>query len=618
MSDLHNKLHRRWLVAKHSYLRFTTHFTFMIKRGADFLGVITFIAALLCVAGIIVYFGFDHTSGEWKGLLRTVRAARIIFLANVIYSLTLNLRSTLRHNRIIKWVVDIAVLVTLLPLVYPRPEHPWIPLLEQILYSRKFIFAILAAYSVMVISSGIMKLLSRHTNPSLIMASSFMILIFIGSLLLMMPRCTIVHLNYIDSLFIATSAVSITGLCPVELSQTFTPQGLLILALLIQTGGLGIMTFTCFFALYFSGNTSVYSQLMVKDMIYSKSLSSLLPTLMSILLFTLVIELAGAVAFFLAVHGTLGMSLEDELIFSGFHAMSAFCNAGFSNLDGGLSNPLLLHSDQSVYIIASLLILAGGIGFPILMNFSQAARQQAIRAWRRLHGLPRTRRKAHTLDFNTKIVLVTSAWIIVASSALFFVFEYNNTLAGMSLYDKIVQSVFNSFVPRSSGFASVNPASMMNVTLIMFVFLMWVGGGSQSTAGGIKVNTFATMLLNLKASVCGSRRVTAFHRTIDIASLRTAHAVVGLSVLAYLLTGSLLVILDPGLGLKALLYEAASGLFTVGTSLGITPQLSTGSKIVLCLAMFFGRVGLLSVLAGIAGSRSEPPVKYPSDNIIIN
>lgn len=122
---------------------------------------------------------------------------------------------------------------------------------------------------------------------------------------------------------------------------------------------------------------------------------------MSILLFTLVIELAGAVAFFLAVHGTLGMSLEDELIFSGFHAMSAFCNAGFSNLEGGLSNPLLLHSDQSVYIIASLLILAGGIGFPILMNFSQAARQQAIRAWRRLRGLPRPDAK-HTLSTSTQ------------------------------------------------------------------------------------------------------------------------------------------------------------------------------------------------------------------------
>ena len=618
MNDFRNKLRRRWLIARHNYMRFTSRFTFMIKRGGDILGIITFLAALLCVAGIIVYFGFDHSTGEWKGLLRTVRAARIVFLVNVIYSLTFNLRNTLRQNRMIKWIVDISVLVTFLPLIYPRPEHPWIPLLEHILYSRKFIFAILSVYSVMVISSGVMKLLSRHTNPSLIMASSFLILIFIGSLLLMMPRCTLVRLSYIDSLFIATSAVSITGLCPVELSQTFTPQGLLILALLIQTGALGIMTFTCFFALYFSGSTSIYSQLMVKDMIYSKSISSLLPTLLYILSFTLIIELIGAAAIFFAVHGTLGMDVRDEVIFAVFHAMSAFCNAGFSNLEGGLSNPLLLHSDQSVYIIASLLIFAGGIGFPILMNFQQAARRRITRAWHCMRGLPLRRRKAHLLDFNTKIVLVTSVWIIALSSALFFVFEYNNTLAGMSLYDKIVQSVFNSFVPRSSGFSSVNPAGMMNVTLIMFVFLMWIGGGSQSTAGGIKVNTFATMLLNLKAAVLGRRQVTAFNRTIDTGSLRTAHAVIGLSVIAYLIVSSLLVLLDPGLSVKALLYEAASGLFTVGTSLGVTPLLSAGSKIVLCLAMFLGRVGLLSVLAGIAGSRSEPPVKSPSDNIIIN
>lgn len=618
MNDFRNKLRRRWQIVSHSYMRFISRFTFMIKRGGDILGIITFIAAVLCVAGIIVYFGFDHSTGEWKGLLRTVRAARIIFLVNVIYSLTLNLRTTLRQNRIFKWIVDIAVLVTLLPLLYPRPEHPWIPVLEHILYSRKFIFAILSVYSVMVISSGVMKLLSRHTNPSLIMATSFLILIFLGSLLLMMPRCTLVHLSYIDSLFIATSAVSITGLCPVDLSQTFTPQGLLILAVLIQTGGLGIMTFTCFFALYFSGNTSVYSQLMVKDMIYSKSISSLLPTLLNILAFTLIIEFAGAVAIFFAVHGTMEMSLHDEMVFAGFHAMSAFCNAGFSNLEGGLSNPLLLHSDQSVYIIASVLIFAGGIGFPILMNFRQAAARRFSRLWRWLTHRPARRRKAHLLDLNTKIVLVTSAWLIGVSSLLFFIFEYNNTLAGMSLYDKIVQSVFNSFVPRSSGFSSVNPAGMMNVTLIMFMFLMWVGGGSQSTAGGIKVNTFATMLLNLKAAVLGRSQVTAFHRSIDTGSLRTAHAVIGLSVLAYILVSTLLVLFEPGLSVKALLYESASGLFTVGTSLGITPLLSTGSKIVLCLAMFLGRVGLLSVLAGFAGTHTEPPVKFPSDNIIIN
>ena len=202
--------------------------------------------------------------------------------------------------------------------------------------------------------------------------------------------------------------------------------------------------------------------------------------------------------------------------------------------------------------------------------------------------------------------------------SLFLLFEYDNALAGMTLRDKIIQSVFNSFVPRSSGFSSVNPAGFLNITLIMFVVLMWIGGASQSTAGGIKVNTLAAMILNLKAVVLGRDRVTAFRRTISVPSLRRAHAVIGLSVLAYIFYAMLIMWLEPDLGTRALLYEAASALFTVGSSLGITPMLGTSSKILLCTAMFLGRVGIISLLIGIVGTHTDPPARYPSDNIIIN
>lgn len=224
----------------------------------------------------------------------------------------------------------------------------------------------------------------------------------------------------------------------------------------------------------------------------------------------------------------------------------------------------------------------------------------------------------HLYDLNTKVVIFTTGTIFIVSAALFFLFEYNNSLAGMSLYDKIVQSIFNSWVPRSSGFSSVNPAGFLNITLVMFIILMWIGGASQSTAGGIKVNTFAIMILNLKAVVMGHERVTAFRRTISIPSLRRAHAVVAISILAYAVYSMLLIGFEPELGAKALLYESASALFTVGTSLGVTPLLGTASKMLLCTAMFLGRVGIISLLAGIAGSRNRTPVHYPSDNIIIN
>lgn len=602
----------------YSYNRFVITFQPGIRFAAGALNVLTFIASVLCIIAGAVFVGFDHTAAEAGRIHHLLRICQIVFIIKVIFGMTLTTKENKRDARAFKWIADCAILLTLPALIYPQPEHPWIPALEQLLYNKWFIYTIVGVYAVMEFSYGINKVLDRKVNPSLMLATSFLFFIIIGSLILMMPKCTTGGIDYIDSLFVSTSAVCITGLTPIDVSATFTPFGLLVLSLMIQIGGLGVMTFTSFFALFFSGNNSVYSQVVVKDMIYSKTINSVLSTLLYILGFTLVIELAGAAAIFLSVHGTLGMSLEDELIFSGFHSLSAFCNAGFSNIEGGLSNPALLYSNQSIYIIASVLIFAGGIGFPILVNFKTAFFSHMRRLWRKLRGKERFREPAHIYDMNTKIVMVTTITIFLLSSLLFFILEYNNSLAGMSMYDKIVQSVFNSFVPRSSGFSSVNPAGFLNVTIIMMVVLMWIGGASQSTAGGIKVNTFAVILLELKSAITGKDRVVVYNRTIAMDSVRRACAVVTLSILAYIFYSMMLVAFEPGLPVKQLLFESASALFTVGSSLGVTHELSDASKILLCTAMFLGRVGIISMLIGFAGQRKDPPVKYPVDNVIIN
>ncbi len=612
------KIRYRLKLGINSFNRFTSHFVSTIRHLSNTLAVLTFIASLVSIIALTIYTGFDHDSDSSIMLTRLMRASQITFIINVIFNLLFLFRETIRETKIIKWVVDIAILVSLLPLIYPHPENPWFPWLEQLLYSKKFLFAVIGAYSIVDVSYGVMKIMSKRTNPSTILAISFLIFIIIGACLLMMPKCTYNGINFIDSLFVSTSAVCITGLTPIDISQTLTPLGLLVLAVLIQTGGLGVMTFTSLFALFFSGNTSIYSQLMVKDMVYSKTFNALGPTLLYIFGFTIVIELVGALAIFASIHGTLGMSFEDELIFSGFHSLSAFCNAGFSNIEGGLSNPALLHHNQTIYIIASFMILAGGIGFPILVNFKTAFFRYLRRMWRVITGRRRVNEAAHIYDMNTKIVLSMTLILVVTSSALFMLMEYNNSLAGLSLSDKIVQSVFNSFVPRSSGFSSLNPAGFLNITLLMMIVLMWIGGASQSTAGGIKVNTFAAMMLNLRATVTGQRYVTAFHRNIAVDSLRRANAVVTLSIITYVVYSMLMLALEPDLPVKALLYETASALFTVGSSLGITDQLDTGAKILLCTAMFIGRVGVISLLTGIAGSTRDSSAKFPSDNIIIN
>lgn len=232
---------------------------------------------------------------------------------------------------------------------------------------------------------------------------------------------------------------------------------------------------------------------------------------------------------------------------------------------------------------------------------------------------PRDRQEsAYIYNLNTKIALRATLIIFAASVVLFFLFERNNTLAGFSLYDQIAQSIFNSTTPRSSGFVSVNPANFLNVTLVFVLFLMWVGGASQSTAGGIKVNTFAAILINLKAIILGHKRVTAFNRTIATTSIRRANAVVTLSILSYSLFSMAIMLLEPEMTAKSLLFEVSSAIFTVGSSLGITPMLSTASKALLICAMFLGRVGIISLLIGVTGNRQDRPVQYPTDNIIIN
>lgn len=611
---------RRIDLMRHATLRFGHYSMPVVANISTVLMVLTVIASAMCLTILTVHVGFDHSTDEFRRLHNLIRLTQGIFITNVLFNIIFNFKATFRNSRIIKWIVDIAILITILPWIYPHPANPWIPWLEALLYSNKFLYSVLAAYSVVMLSFAIFRLLGRRTNPSLLMSMSFLVFIIIGSFMLMLPKCTYGGITYIDSLFVSTSAISITGLTPVDVPATFTPLGTLILAILIQIGALGVMTFTSFFALFFSGNTSIYSQLMLKDMVYSKNMSSLIPTLLYILGFTIVVEAIGAVMIFFSIHDTLGLSLTDEIFFAAFHSVSAFCNAGFSNYSGGFSNPLLLDHNISIYWIMSLIIVAGAIGFPILVNFRDAIVTKIKNIVRRLrhHSDSFAERQMHLYNMNTKIVLLTFAILFVAGTVLFYLMESDNSLAGMNQWQKITQSVFNSVVPRSAGFASVSPAGFLNVTIVMLLFLMWVGGASQSTAGGVKVNTLAAIGLNIRAIVTGAPHVTAFRRNVSTGSIRRANAVVALSITAYLAFSVAVIWLEPDLPARDLLFESCSALFTVGSSLGVTSSLSDASKAILCVAMFLGRVGIISLLTGLVRHRSVTGVSYPTDNIIIN
>lgn len=618
MSRLSNRLRTALRPAS---LAFTRH----LHRGNDFLLSLgsalsgaNVLASLVCLVTLVIHVGYDHSVGEYKLLSEILHVVQIVFCIEVTFSFTFNLRKTIQSTRLLKWAVDIAVLLTIIPLIVPRQSVAWLGAVSNFLYSGWFLYGVLFAYSGVTLCYEIFHLVDRRTNPSLLLSFSFIVFIMIGTFLLLLPKSTVGGISFVDALFVSTSAVCVTGLTPVDVSTTFTPLGLGILALLIQIGALGVMTFTSFFALFFSGNASIFSQLMLRDAIYSKSFNSLLPTLFYILCFTIAVEASGALLVFISVHDTLGMNVKDEVVFSLFHSLSAFCNAGFSNLPDGMANTRLLFHNTSIYWITTMLIIAGSIGFPILVNTKDAMIRNMRRFISRLFHRPCEPRTVHQFNMNTRIVLFTFTLLFAAGTALFFVLEYSNSLSGMTLWQKITQSAFNSAVPRSAGFSSVNPAGFLNVTLVMILFLMWVGGGSQSTGGGIKVNTLAAIWLNLRAIVTGTPRVTAYGRTIAVGSIRRANAVVAISIFSYFTLSFLLLGIESDLPAKAVLFESCSALFTVGSSLGITPLLSTTSKLLLCAAMFLGRVGIISLLTGVVDHKHRTGATLPTDNIIIN
>lgn len=586
------------------------------------MAVLTYVASLLLIVGVVYEHGFPLSATDISHLKILYKAVWIIFLIDVTLHIFLEYKGTKKNFRKLAWILSWLLYLTLVPVIFHRPdEEGAILYVWDFLGSKLYHIPLLLLFSFLNLSNGLVRLLGRRTNPSLILAVSFFVIILIGTGLLLLPRCTVegVVLSWVDALFTSTSAVCVTGLVPVDVSATFTPMGLTVIILLIQVGGLGVMTLTSFFAMFFMGNTSLYNQLVVRDMVSSNSLGSLLSTLLYILGFTMVIEGAGMVSIWLGIHGTLGMSLEEELAFSAFHSISAFCNAGFSTLSGNLGNPMVMTGHNSLYISVSLLIILGGIGFPILVNFKDIVLYHLRRFWKFVRTLKLDRhKKQHLYNLNTKIVLIVTLLLLVLGTLAVAAFEWNGSFAGMSVADKWTQAFFNATCPRTAGFSSVDLTSLSVQTILIYIFLMWIGGAAQSTAGGVKVNAFAVVVLNLIAVLRGTERVEVFGRELSHDSIRRSNATVVMSLGVLFLFIFVLSILEPKMSVMTLTFECVSALSTVGSSLNATPLLRDESKLLVALLMFVGRVGLITLMLGIVKQKKNTKYRYPSDDIIIN
>ena len=551
----------------HKFLLYQNKWIYPYVRVAlRVMTTLTYLASILLIVGLVYEHGFRISAAEAHQLQRLYHGVWIVFLADISLHIALEYKDTRRTFSRLTWILTFLLYLTLVPVVFHRPEvEGAVQAVWDFLDGRMYHLSLLLVLSFLNLSYGLVRLLGRRTNPSLILAVSFLIIILVGTGLLMLPRSTVSGISWVDSLFISTSAVCVTGLTSVDVASTFTTTGFVIIILLIQIGGLGVMTLTSFFAMFFMGNTSLYNQLVVRDMVSSNSLNSLLSTLVYILGFTLAIEGAGMLAIWSDIHGTMGMDIHEELAFSAFHSISAFCNAGFSTLPGNLGNPLLLAGHHNpFYIYISLLIILGGIGFPILVNFKDIILYHIRRFWRFLRTWEWDgRRFYHLYNLNTRIVLIVTFLLLVFGTLGIALFEWNGSFAGMSVADKWTQAFFNAVCPRTAGFSSVDLAGLGVQTLLLYLILMWIGGGSQSTAGGIKVNAFAVVVLNLVAVLRGTERVEVFGRELSYDSIRRSNATVVMSFGVLFIFIFVISILEPKLSLLTIAFECVSAISTV-------------------------------------------------------
>ena len=453
-------------------------------------------------------------------------------------------------------------------------------------------------------------------SPSLVFILSFILLILVGTGLLSLPEATTRDISFIDALFTATSAVCVTGLIVLDTAKDFTFFGQVVIMILFQIGGLGIMVFTSFFGFFFKGSYSIENRLFIRDYINENNVNEIYTTLFKIISFTVLVE--GFCAF-LIYHFTDSAQFSgrgDQLFFSLFHAISAFCNAGFSTLSNGLYQEGFREA-YNMHLAIALAIVLGGIGFPVVLNYYSYVKHVIVGKVKSISGIEKYRHTPRVSSVNTRLVIYTTGILLILGMAVYAISEYDATLKGLSPYGKFVTTIFGAVTPRTAGFNTVDMRGLAVPTILIYLFLMWIGASPGSTGGGLKTSTFAVAMLNTFSIASGKTRVEVFRRQITNETLKKAFAVISLSVLVIGLGVFLLMIFDPQLPMIDVAFEVFSAFSTVGLTLGITPQLSLGSKVVLMVIMLIGRVGTLTILIAIVRRIGEQRYKYPEETVYI-
>lgn len=451
----------------------------------------------------------------------------------------------------------------------------------------------------------------RKSTPQQQLIASFVLLILVGSLVLMLPGMTTTgRMSYVDALFTSTSAVCVTGLVVKDTGADFTRVGQWVLLALIQLGGLGIMTFSTIFLFILGRQPSLTQDTVLRDTFAHSPTKNLHTLIVSVVLFTFAVEFMGMALYFL--HWVREAPVDDAMFISLFHAVSAFCNAGFCLFPDSFTR-------YQGHILMNLntifLIITGGIGFLVLLELYQRYGQNK----------GKNGRQTKSLSLHARLTLSTTLILILAGTAFFFMVEYNDILRGINLPHRILISVFQSVTARTAGFNTVDFGLLSNATLFFFIILMFVGASPGSCGGGIKTTTAAVFFALVRSRLRGEIHTRIMNRTIPRESVARTVAVVISSGLVITLMVVILLLTQLG-GASHLesrgmfleyLFEAVSAFGTVGLSMGKTSGLDAVGKLVIIVLMFVGRLGPLTLAFSIRHRETAPHLKYSEEAVMI-
>jgi len=438
-------------------------------------------------------------------------------------------------------------------------------------------------------------------NPARVLLLSFLGVIVSGVVLLMLPAATVDQrgASFVDAVFTSTSATCVTGLIVQDTGSYFSLFGQIVILILIQAGGLGIMTFSTLFAMILGRRIGLKQEEHLRGILDQRSYVDTYSLIFQIIRITLVFEFSGTVFLFIKLIPELGS--HRALYNAVFHSISAFCNAGFS-----LYSDSLIHYAGDIYIniVFITLIIFGGLGFVVINELQQ-----------NIQNLNPFTVKWSWLSVHSKLVILTTAGLLVAGTLTVFFFEFDNSMINLSTVDKLIAAFFQSVTFRTAGFNTVDISSLRDVTLFIGILLMFIGASPSSTGGGIKTTTFAVLILSVRSLLFSRDKVEAWKRTIIPQTVYKSVAILLFSFTFLILFSVILLETQEGNFLD-ILFEAASAMGTVGLSTGVTNILDGTGKILVSLLMYIGRIGPLTVALAL-GEVKKVNIEFPTTRISV-